>query len=234
MAVAASTCRPWRRSGPMAGRGCAPWSCAPPTRRGDAPVPLRPPLRQGRRDPGRPRLRPRRLRRGREDPDPRRGRAALHTDDALAEAAWTGSRAMSRVCYGAEPGPGTSLPAGDAYSLPDETAAATLGRPHFAAVLVRAERLDFLYLDRRGHRRAAWHAAGGWSGGWIAPYRPVGRAVRVRGPPRPASGLGPPMAALHRPACRDRAVRAKARGPGRPSGSTGRTPWASSTRSPPI
>ncbi|MDF2598327.1 MAG: pyridoxamine 5-phosphate oxidase [Methylobacterium brachiatum] len=98
------------------------------------------------------------------------GRATLHTDDAVAEAAWAGSRAMSRVCYGADPAPGTALPAGGAYTLPDENAAAALGRPHFAAVTVRAARLDFLYLDRRGHRRAAWtRGQGDWTGGWIAP-----------------------------------------------------------------
>lgn len=98
------------------------------------------------------------------------GRATLHTDDAVAEAAWAGSRAMSRVCYGAEPAPGTALPAGDAYTLPDETAATAIGRPHFAAVLVRAARLDFLYLDRRGHRRAVWRRdAEPWAGGWVAP-----------------------------------------------------------------
>ncbi|MDP4025086.1 pyridoxamine 5'-phosphate oxidase family protein [Methylobacterium sp. NEAU 140] len=97
------------------------------------------------------------------------GRASLHTGDAAADAAWAGSRAMSRVCYGAEPGPGTALPAGGAYALPDPEDAA-LGRPHFAAVIVRAEALDFLYLDRRGHRRAGWRRAeAGWSGGWLAP-----------------------------------------------------------------
>lgn len=97
------------------------------------------------------------------------GRAALHTGDAVAEAAWAGSRTMSRVCYGSQPAPGTALPAGNAYSLPDEADAA-IGRPHFAAVLVRAERLDFLYLDRRGHRRAAWHRReAGWHGAWLAP-----------------------------------------------------------------
>jgi pyridoxamine 5'-phosphate oxidase len=99
------------------------------------------------------------------------GRATLHARDALAEAAWTGSRAMSRVCYGAEPGPGTALPAGSAYVLPDEGSAAALGRQHFAAVSVRAARLDFLYLDRRGHRRAAWTRAEDedWQGRWLAP-----------------------------------------------------------------
>ena len=98
------------------------------------------------------------------------GLATLHTDDAVADAAWAGSRAMSLVCYGAEPGPGTALPAGGAYALPDEADAVTTGRPHFAAVLVRARRLESLYLDRRGHRRAGWRWDGeGWDGGWLAP-----------------------------------------------------------------
>ena len=98
------------------------------------------------------------------------GRASVHTDDAVADAAWAGSRGMSRVCYGSEPGPGTALPAGGAYALPDEADAVTTGRPHFAAVLVWAERLEFLYLDRRGHRRAGWRRDGdGWEGGWLAP-----------------------------------------------------------------
>ena len=98
------------------------------------------------------------------------GRASLHTDDAVAESAWAGSRAMSRVCYGSDPGPGTVLQAGGAYALPDEADAATLGRPHFATVLVHSERLDMLYLDRRGHRRARWRRDGDrWAGAWLAP-----------------------------------------------------------------
>lgn len=97
------------------------------------------------------------------------GPATLHTDDALAEAAWAGSMAMSRVCYGADPAPGARLPAGDAYTLPDPDTALTLGRPNFCAVVVTLARLEFLYLDRRGHRRAAWDRADGWRGVWLAP-----------------------------------------------------------------
>lgn len=98
------------------------------------------------------------------------GRATLHTDDALADAVWAASRPMSRVCYAAEPAPGTVLPSGDAYTLPDEDTATISGRPSFCAVQVEAQRLDFLYLDRRGHRRAAWQRDGaGWAGAWLAP-----------------------------------------------------------------
>lgn len=98
------------------------------------------------------------------------GAARLHTDDAVADAAWAGSRAMSRVCYAVDPAPGTALPAGDAYAQPGDDGDPALGRPHFCAVTVTAERLDYLFLDRRGHRRAGWVRAGeGWSGRWLAP-----------------------------------------------------------------
>lgn len=97
-------------------------------------------------------------------------RASLHVDDAIADAAWAGALAMSRVCYGVEPAPGTALPAGDAYALPDEDPAARIGRENFCAVVLSAERLDLLYLDRRGHRRAVFLCVGGaWSGSWAVP-----------------------------------------------------------------
>ncbi|CAO4194321.1 pyridoxamine 5'-phosphate oxidase family protein [Methylorubrum extorquens] len=98
------------------------------------------------------------------------GRARLHHDDALADAAWAAALTMSRVCYGVEPAPGTALARGDAYAMPDEDPDARLGRENFCAVLFTAERLDLLYLDRRGHRRAVFSREGeGWMGTWVAP-----------------------------------------------------------------
>lgn len=98
------------------------------------------------------------------------GRARLHRDDALADAAWASALAMSRVCYGVEPAPGTALATGDAYALPGEDPEARLGRENFCAVVLTAERIDLLYLDRRGHRRAVFSREGGdWGGTWVAP-----------------------------------------------------------------
>ncbi len=99
------------------------------------------------------------------------GQGSLHTGDALAEAAWAAAQPMSRVCYGTVPGPGIAIPEGGAYALPDADEALRLGRPHFAAVVVRVASLDFLYLDRRGHRRARWDRAGAapWTGRWLVP-----------------------------------------------------------------
>ena len=98
------------------------------------------------------------------------GRAHLHHDDAVADAAWAAALTMSRVCYGVEPAPGTALTAGDAYALPDEDPEARIGRENFGAVVFTAERIDLLYLDRRGHRRAVFSRAGEeWGGTWVTP-----------------------------------------------------------------
>ncbi|MGF3022804.1 pyridoxamine 5'-phosphate oxidase family protein [Methylobacterium aquaticum] len=98
------------------------------------------------------------------------GRARLHGQDALARAAWAASRPMSRVCYGTVPGPGTPLPAGGAYALPEDAAAGEAGFAEFRVVVLTAARLDFLYLARQGHRRALFR----WDGEapaatWLAP-----------------------------------------------------------------
>ncbi|KQQ18065.1 pyridoxamine 5'-phosphate oxidase [Methylobacterium sp. Leaf123] len=98
------------------------------------------------------------------------GWARLHHDDAVADAAWAAARTMSRVCYGVEPAPGTALAAGDAYTMPEEDPEARIGRENFCAVVLNAERIDLLYLDRRGHRRAVFCREGeGWMGTWVAP-----------------------------------------------------------------
>jgi pyridoxamine 5'-phosphate oxidase len=97
------------------------------------------------------------------------GEATLHRADAVADAAWAGSRPMARVCYGSDPGPGAVIPEGGAYRLPDE-AATEPGRSFFAAVLVTVARLEMLSLALRGHRRARFTWEGGrWVGEWLVP-----------------------------------------------------------------
>ncbi|MBN8535334.1 MAG: pyridoxamine 5'-phosphate oxidase family protein [Rhizobiales bacterium] len=101
------------------------------------------------------------------------GQATLHHADHIADAAWQGSQRMSRACYGTMPGPGSVIGQGSAFSLPDtsdETALET-GRANFVAMLVRVERLEWLYLAYEGHRRAQfeWNADGKVSARWLAP-----------------------------------------------------------------
>ncbi|UMY19076.1 pyridoxamine 5'-phosphate oxidase family protein [Methylobacterium organophilum] len=98
------------------------------------------------------------------------GSARLHTDDLLADEAWRESREQSRLCYGIAPSPGTALREGGDYTLPDTPQAIAAGRKNFAAVVLHAERLEFLYLDHRGHRRGLWlRSDAGWVECWLVP-----------------------------------------------------------------
>jgi pyridoxamine 5'-phosphate oxidase len=96
------------------------------------------------------------------------GRAALHTDDAIAEEAWGRSPSSSRANYGTMPAPGTIIRTGGDYSTTPVGKAA--GRDDFCAVLVRIDCLEFLHLAPEGHRRARFR----WESGrveatWLAP-----------------------------------------------------------------
>lgn len=102
-----------------------------------------------------------------------RGRAALLREGALVEAAWAATGAGSRVCYRAEVAPGSPIaePAlgdpGAAARAPDDPEA---GRAAFSALVIAVERLEWLYLAARGHRRAAFTWDGTvWSGQWLGP-----------------------------------------------------------------
>ncbi len=81
------------------------------------------------------------------------GRAQVHVDDAVQASAWQATRSFSRACYRTEPSPGAEIPDGGAFAMPgaDDPDA---GLEHFRAVVMRFDRLEWLYLAAGGHRRA--------------------------------------------------------------------------------
>lgn len=98
------------------------------------------------------------------------GRAVLHTGDAAADAAWLGSRPMSRACYGVQPGPGLAIAEAGSFILPTDLPATADGRPNFSAVEVQADTLEWLYLASAGHRRAMfWRDSLGMKSTWLVP-----------------------------------------------------------------
>jgi pyridoxamine 5'-phosphate oxidase len=98
------------------------------------------------------------------------GRAILHTDDAVAEAAWIGSREMSRAVYGILPGPGRELANADEFTMPGQPDEIAAGRQNFCVVIVRMESLEWLYLASAGHRRALFERSGrAVTSSWLAP-----------------------------------------------------------------
>lgn len=99
------------------------------------------------------------------------GRAAVHTDDAVAEAAWGNSRSFSQICYGSTPAPGQVIAEGNAFCLPAAgTDDVAQGRANFAAVQVHVTSLEWLYLAHAGHRRARYvRTADRVESAWLAP-----------------------------------------------------------------
>jgi pyridoxamine 5'-phosphate oxidase len=99
------------------------------------------------------------------------GHASIHAGDSVADAAWAGSRAMSRACYGTSPAPGGVIPDGSAFSLPgedDDLVAA--GRENFRAAVIVADSLEWLHLGHGGHRRALYEWADGQAtANWLVP-----------------------------------------------------------------
>jgi pyridoxamine 5'-phosphate oxidase len=98
------------------------------------------------------------------------GTAEIMTGSGTARAAWNAARLGSRACYGVEPGPGAVISRGDGYRLPAEEAGILAGFDNFAAIETTVDRLEWLLLDRGGHRRVlfTW-TGGGWDGCWLVP-----------------------------------------------------------------
>jgi pyridoxamine 5'-phosphate oxidase len=97
------------------------------------------------------------------------GKATLHTDSPLADAAWEHSLAMSRVCYGVQPASGSEIATAEGYTLPP-LSDTDMGRNHFAAVVMDVSSLEWLYLSHTGHCRARFtFKERGVDSTWLAP-----------------------------------------------------------------
>lgn len=94
------------------------------------------------------------------------GIAEIHVDDAVARNAWTHTAATSRLVYALQPPPGTPVQAPSDVVEDQDTGAA-----NFAVLQIIFDRLEWLWLSREGHRRAAlsWNDAGERHATWLAP-----------------------------------------------------------------
>lgn len=98
------------------------------------------------------------------------GRATLHRDDELANAAWRATRPFSRACYRVAAMPGAIVGDPKALSCEDNTGEPEAGRENFAAVSVSIDCLEWLYLAAKGHRRARFSWVNGEvEGTWLVP-----------------------------------------------------------------
>ena len=92
------------------------------------------------------------------------GHATLHADDAVADAGWAASRDFSRMCYGIDPAPGQPI-----TTPPPAPLDAEAGRPNFAVIRLRFDRLEWLWLAAAGHQRALFTWEDGPRATWLVP-----------------------------------------------------------------
>ncbi|MBL8068211.1 MAG: hypothetical protein JNM28_07160 [Armatimonadetes bacterium] len=104
------------------------------------------------------------------------GVMGIHTQGNLADEAWAATQLLSRRCYLAEPGPGTSVPF-PSSGLPEELVdreptveESCAGREHFCVALTHVDRLDVYCLAYEGHRRCHFTFEGkAWQADWRIP-----------------------------------------------------------------
>ena len=106
------------------------------------------------------------------------GKAVVRSTGPEADTAWGQASLYGQRCYLAEPGPGRPVnaptsgldPALEGVKpTPEQVRPA---RAHFAILQFEVERIEWLYLAHRGHRRALfeWDApANRWDGSWLVP-----------------------------------------------------------------
>ena len=96
------------------------------------------------------------------------GKASLHTCDPIAQKAWENSQRMSRVGYGAQPGPGAVISDPEQFGLPQTDSEIAEGIANFGTIIVHITTIEWLYLKVRGNRRAVFDLAAD-TAQWLVP-----------------------------------------------------------------
>ena len=104
------------------------------------------------------------------------GAAKVHYSDPIAAEAWGELPALNRIIYCASQAPGKPIATPAMALAPrwkgrrlrkEET---EIGQPNFAVIVTTVDRLDWLHLGEREHRRAGFTWNGTvFAGSWLAP-----------------------------------------------------------------
>lgn len=93
------------------------------------------------------------------------------TNEALAAEAWGAAKAMSKVCYRLDQGPGTTIQQSDAYDYIDfNDTDDDPGKQNFRTVTLTVETLDIVVLKANANKRAQFSFDGdSVIGRWVVP-----------------------------------------------------------------
>lgn len=104
------------------------------------------------------------------------GAATIHHQNDLTLEKWQSLPSYGRKTYGTNQAPSTPLPYADddlpnLWKVPEIDLAETeYAYANFAVVTCEINRIEWLHLQRSGHRRALFNFVGGeWKGEWLVP-----------------------------------------------------------------
>tara|TARA_B100001063_G_scaffold67650_1_gene61590 strand:+ start:186 stop:767 length:582 start_codon:yes stop_codon:yes gene_type:complete len=99
------------------------------------------------------------------------GKAKINHMNKLSKKAWEESQAISKKCYSVRDGSSTQMHKPELYDFHMKDISVEDGYENFCTIEIYYESLEFLYLQRQGHRRCKfkWNSKGKLQSFWLVP-----------------------------------------------------------------
>ena len=99
------------------------------------------------------------------------GKAKINHMNKLSKKAWEESQAISKKCYSVKDGSSTQMHKPELYDFHMKDISVEDGYENFCTIEIYYETLEFLYLQRQGHRRCKfkWNSKGKLQSFWLVP-----------------------------------------------------------------
>jgi len=99
------------------------------------------------------------------------GKAKINHMNKLSKKAWEESQAISKKCYSVKDGSSTQMHKPELYDFHMKDISVEDGYENFCTIEIYYESLEFLYLQRQGHRRCKfkWNSKGKLQSFWLVP-----------------------------------------------------------------
>ena len=99
------------------------------------------------------------------------GKAKINHKNKLSMKAWQESQAISKKCYSVKDGSSSQINKPELYDFHMKDISVEDGYKNFCTIEIFYDSLEFLYLQRQGHRRCKfkWNSKGKLQSSWLVP-----------------------------------------------------------------
>ena len=99
------------------------------------------------------------------------GKAKINHKNKLSMKAWQESQAISKKCYSVKDGSSSQINKPELYDFHMKDISVEDGYKNFCTIEIYYDSLEFLYLQRQGHRRCKfkWNSKGKLQSSWLVP-----------------------------------------------------------------